>query len=161
MHTHPYHSPHLTLPLPCLKHPSILPLAATHWLSSTRGRVKNLSTRGIRQGNLEPTVLPHSFDNTRNKKMLSCPHPMLTLLLSAKPRAKLCACSQPWGNNNILFSDISIAPTNKIKVYPPIDSEHNLHQKILHTSFLVRMEQLQPLNDVQSRTFNFRKTDFS
>ena len=34
-----------------------------------------------------------------------------------------------WGNNNILFSEDSIAPKNKIKFYAPIDSEHKLHQK--------------------------------
>ena len=32
-------------------------------------------------------------------------------------------------NNNIPFSENLITPTNKIKVYAPIDSEFNLHKK--------------------------------
>ena len=32
-----------------------------------------------------------------------------------------------------MFSDNSTALTNKTKVHVPIDSEHKLHQKVLHT----------------------------
>ena len=40
----------------------------------------------------------------------------------------------------MLFSDDSIAPTNRIKVYGPIDSEHKPHQKGLHIWFPVGIE---------------------
>ena len=71
------------------------PSSPTHWTSTTCGEVENLPTSEIRQGNLELTALPHSFDNTRNTKMLPCPHPTSTLLW-ATPRTKWCQCSQPW-----------------------------------------------------------------
>ena len=35
----------------------------------------------------------------------------------------------------MLFEDDSIAPTNKIEIYAPIDSEHKLHQKGLQIWF--------------------------
>ena len=93
-----------------------------------------------------------------NKEILNSPHFLISLiapetqrrlyfpnltptLLGAKqPRTKWCRSSQPWGNDNILFSNDSIAPTNKIKVYVPIDSEHKLHQKGLHICFPVGIE---------------------
>ena len=40
----------------------------------------------------------------------------------------------------MLFSDDSIATTNKIKIYASIDSENKLHQKGLHVWFPVRIE---------------------
>ena len=116
----------LTIP-PHLKHPSLPPPPPTHWPSTTRGGVENLPIPGIRQGNLELTAFPHSPDNTRNTKILYCPYPTSTLLRAKQPRTEWCHSSQPWGKNNILFSNNSIAPTNKIKVYAPIDSEHKLH----------------------------------
>ena len=42
--------------------------------------------------------------------------------------------------SNPLFSDDSIAQTNKIKVNTPVDSEHKLHQKGVHTWFLVEIK---------------------
>ena len=87
-----FHAISLTMP-PHLTHPSFkiplsLPSSLTHWLSTTRGRVENLPTPGIRQGNLELTAFPHSFDNTRNTKILYCPHPTSTLLGTKQPRTK-------------------------------------------------------------------------
>ena len=73
--------------LPHLKHPSI-PSFPIYCLSTTRGRVENLPTPGIRQVNLELTAFPHSFDNTRNTRMLYCPHPTSILLGAKQPRTK-------------------------------------------------------------------------
>ena len=73
---------------PTFKTPLSLPSFPTHWLSTTRGGVKNLPTPGIRQENLELTAFLHSLDNTRNTKMLYCPHPPSTLLGVKQPRTK-------------------------------------------------------------------------
>ena len=78
--------PHLTHPK--FKRPLSLPSSPTHWLSTTRGGVENLSTLGIRQGNLELIAFPHSLDNIRNTKMLYCPQNTSTLLGAIQPRTK-------------------------------------------------------------------------
>ena len=138
-----------TMP-PHLTHSSLLPLCppppSNHWLCTTCAEVEHLSTTGITQGNLEFITFPHSLDNTRNTRMLYCLRATSTLLWG-KPRTKLYLCSQPWGNN-VLSSDNSIAPQNKIKDYASywfkLDwfnlIEHKLHQKGLHTSLPVRIE---------------------
>lgn len=88
-----FHSLSLTM-LPHLKHPSISSFPI-YCLSTTRGGVENLPTPGIRQVNLELTAFPHSFDNTRNTRMLYCPHPTSILLGAKQPRTKWCHSSQP------------------------------------------------------------------
>ena len=112
-----------------LKHPSFSPSSRTHWLSTTRGGVENLLTPGIRQENIELIAFHHSLDNTRHTKTLYYPHLTSTFLGAKQPRTKWCHTSQPWSNNNILLSDDSIDPTNKIKVYTSL---------ILNTNFIKR-----------------------
>ena len=87
-----FHALSLTMP-PYLAHPTFktpfsLPFSPTHWLCTTCGGVENLPTAGIRQGNLELTAFLHSVDNTRNAKMLYCPHPTFTFLGAKQPRTK-------------------------------------------------------------------------
>ena len=113
-------SPHLTQ----LSHPSF----------KTYFSPPSSPTPGIRQGNLELTVFPHSLENTRNTNMLYWPHPDSTLFW-AKPRTKWCNCSQPWGNVNMLFLDDSIASTNKIKVYGPLILNTNFMKRVLILGF--------------------------
>ena len=48
-------------------------------------------------------------------------------------------------NNNIPFSDNLIAPTNKIKVYAPTDSELNLHKKGIVNRHKVRINLGEPI----------------
>ena len=127
--TQSYHAPTFNTSFPLLSHPFTL--------SACDGR-ENLPTPEMRQGNLEPATFSLSLDSTRNTKMLYCANPTSTLLGAKQARTKWCHISQPWSNNNILFSDESIVPaTNKIKVYASIDSEHKLHQKGLHIWFAV------------------------
>ena len=87
-----FHAISLTMPRhlthPTFKIPLSLPSSPSHWISTTRGEVRNLPSPAIRQGNLELTAFLHSLDNTRNTKMLYCPHPTSTLLGAKQPRTK-------------------------------------------------------------------------
>ena len=78
--------------------------------------------------NLPPFLFPLITPETQTCYILSSPH------------VHTSWSNQPWGNNNILFSDNSIAPTYKIKVYAFIDSEHKFHQKGLYTSVGIEIE---------------------
>lgn len=67
-HTLSFSAP--TFKKPLLPHlPNPLPIFTTH------GKLEHLPTHRIRQGNFKLNSLPHSLDITKNKKMLSCPHP--------------------------------------------------------------------------------------
>ena len=114
------------------------PSSLTHWASTTRGGVENLPTSEIRQGNLELTALPRSLDNTRNTKMLPCPHPTSTLLW-ATPRTKWCHFSQPWGYNNTVFGQL-YRPNRINKSLCPIDTEHKFDQERVPAWFSVGIE---------------------
>ena len=98
--TQSYQAPTFNKPI------SLLSPFLTYWFSTTQVEVENLSTTRIRQGNLELTAFLHSLDNTRNTKMLYYSHPTS---IRQELRTKWYHSSQPWGNNNILFWDDSIA----------------------------------------------------
>ena len=81
-----FHSLSLTM-LPHLKYPSI-PSFPIYCLSTSRiFPLPGLDTW--------ITPFPHSFDNTRNIRMLYCPHPTSILLGAKQPRTKWCHSSQP------------------------------------------------------------------
>ena len=71
---------------------------------------------------------PFDSEPTTPLKLQHYPHPTPSLLGAKQSRTKWCHSSQRWGNNNILFSDDTIAATNK-NVHALIDPENKLCQK--------------------------------